>query len=92
MAKPTRWEDCTPGSNAVEERPWKSLAYFPEENGRSHHRASCPFCNTMMTVYVWSLRGGGKRCPNPDCRAMLGSHGGAFKLIDDSATTQGTTP
>jgi hypothetical protein len=48
--------------------------------GRSHHRAACPFCNQMMTIYIWSLRGGGKRCTNADCKAMLGSTGTAFKL------------
>ena len=33
----------------------------------------CPWCGDEVKVYVWSLHGGGKRCP---CGALIGGWGG----------------
>ena len=40
----------------------------------------CPFCTTEVKAYIWSLCGGGKRCP--DCKALFGSGGSAFQFTD----------
>ena len=39
--------------------------------GRTLVRGTCPFCQTSVEGYLWSISGSGKRCP--DCRALLGS-------------------
>lgn len=39
--------------------------------------AACPFCGAAVTLYVWSLCGGGKRCA---CGAKLYSGGAAERL------------
>ena len=36
--------------------------------GRTSIRIYCPFCNTAVTAYVWSLAGSGKKCPG--CNAI----------------------
>lgn len=41
--------------------------------GRSTITIRCPFCATQFEAFVWSLAGGGKRCPT--CRAFHGSYG-----------------
>jgi hypothetical protein len=38
-------------------------------------------CATRLEIYLWSLRGGGKRCENKECGALLGSGGLAYQLI-----------
>lgn len=46
------------------------------------HRSSntmyfnCPFCNTEVKAYVWSICGGGKRC---DCGALFGRSANAYQ-------------
>jgi hypothetical protein len=52
---------------------------FISEMGRRRARCDCPFCGTTFWVFVWSLSGGGKRCPN--CRSMFTSYGLAFPLV-----------
>lgn len=42
-------------------------------NGRSWCYIVCPFCQTRCRAYVWSLAGGGKKCP--DCGALHGNYG-----------------
>lgn len=51
---------------------------FISEMGRRRAQCDCPFCNARFTVYVWSLSGGGKKCPN--CGAMFGSMGVAYPI------------
>ncbi len=41
--------------------------------GRSYCYITCPFCNTEVKAYIWSLSGCGKRCPG--CGALHGSLG-----------------
>ena len=38
------------------------------EMGRSSIDIICPFCKTEFVAYIWSLCGGGKKCPS--CGAM----------------------
>lgn len=45
------------------------------EMGRSRVTAECPYCGEHLKVYLWSLAGGGKRCP---CGALITKYG-AFK-------------
>lgn len=39
---------------------------------------NCPFCATEVKAYVWSLCGGGKRCPS--CSAMFGGSGSGIQF------------
>lgn len=41
--------------------------------GRSFCYITCPFCHEQCKAYIWSLNGGGKRCPK--CRAMHTAYG-----------------
>lgn len=56
-----------------EDAETKPLAMSPgvSEFGRSTAFVTCPFCGRRTEVYIWSFTGGGKRCPNPECRAHL---------------------
>ncbi len=51
--------------------------------GKSFCRITCPFCHTAVTAYIWSLAGGGKRCPG--CGAMHGNYGTTAKVRDLAA-------
>ena len=33
------------------------------ENGRSTVFVECPFCQTEVEAFIWSLAGSGKKCP-----------------------------
>lgn len=46
------------------------------EMGRTRMDVQCPYCARVLTVYLWSFAGSGKRCP---CGARLSLHGGARK-------------
>lgn len=82
--KSTTWSDCIPDSNKVETQEWTVTRSISRPNGRTCVRTSCPFCTQSLLIYVWSLRGGGKRCENRDCGAMLGSGGTAYRLIAEA--------
>ncbi len=41
----------------------------------------CPFCTNMVKAYLWSLAGGGKRCP--DCGAIFSSWGTATRRVEE---------
>jgi hypothetical protein len=43
--------------------------------GRSTVQADCPFCTIRVTIYLWSLAGGGKKCTNNKCGAIFTSFG-----------------
>lgn len=53
-------------------RPYKS-SKGRTEHGRSTVVIECPFCQTKVTAYVWSLAGSGKKCP--ECGAIHGNYG-----------------
>ena len=48
-------------------RPFDVKNYAPAM-GRSSVEVTCPFCSEEFLAYVWSIHGGGKKCPN--CGAM----------------------
>lgn len=48
------------------ERPSSRIVYF-----------NCPWCETEIKAYVWSLNGGGKRC---ECGAIFSGRGHGYKL------------
>lgn len=59
-------------------RDWRALGPAISEMGRRRIEIECPFCFETFWAFVWSLAGGGKRCPN--CRAMHTSYGFAYPL------------
>lgn len=52
-------------------------------HGRSTVDITCPFCDTTQTAYVWSIRGGGKKCEGYNCDTMLTGTGRALKLFPE---------
>jgi hypothetical protein len=57
---------------------------YRAEFGRANGLLDCPFCGTTCRVYIWSLAGGGKKCPG--CGAV---HGGRWTT--KKIPTQNTT-
>jgi len=74
----TTWNDVSDKSVQIEEREYGRTGLMPVANGRSYFYADCPFCETQLRVYPWSLAGGGKRCY---CGALLASGGVAIKRL-----------
>ncbi len=70
----TTWNDVD--DPTIEERN-----YYRRDGGRQAGRSfiviECPFCVNDVETYLWSLAGGGKRCPW--CGAMLSHYGKAYK-------------
>ncbi len=64
---------------STEQRPWKQQGATQKEMGRSSITIPCPFCNTCLTVYLWSLHGKGKRC---SCGALLRKNQVAYKAAE----------
>jgi len=50
--------DCIGNEMRAHDRFHKS-----SEFGRNTCEIKCPFCGATVNAYVWSLAGGGKRCP-----------------------------
>ena len=48
------------------------------EMGKSRVLIECPFCLTQFWAYVWSISGGGKKCPN--CGSIHTSFGVAYPI------------
>lgn len=59
-------------------RRWTPIGSPVSEMGRRRIEIECPFCFVRFWAFVWSLSGGGKRCPN--CRAMHTSIGEAYPI------------
>lgn len=53
---------------------------YRSEHGKSRCDIKCPFCNWVVTAYVWSLSGSGKKCPS--CNAKH-AQGVSYKTIGD---------
>lgn len=49
-------------------REWRTIGAPVSEMGRRRIKIECPFCLSRFWAFVWSLSGGGKKCPN--CGAM----------------------
>lgn len=58
-------------------REFKVLARY-SEHGRTSIRIECPFCFARFLAFVWSISGGGKKCPN--CGAKHASFGLAYPI------------
>lgn len=57
-------------------------------HGRSQGQVKCPCCCSITDIYIWSFRGGGKRCSN--CNVLLGSMGayvGIEEITNDVSVT-----
>lgn len=54
----------------------KDCNYYSRPDGRSFYNITCPFCNSKIRAYAWSLSGVGKKCPN--CKAKVTSFGIAY--------------
>lgn len=50
---------------------------YRAEFGTANVQIRCPFCGTVTKAYVWSLTGGGKKCPG--CGAIHTGHGMTFR-------------
>jgi hypothetical protein len=79
----TTFADCAPDSDMVERRDYVSGGYSSGASGRSTIGITCPFCGAYFRAYIWSLCGGGKRCPDKRCGAIFGSIGQAARLKCD---------
>lgn len=53
-------------------KPYRHFNWVSEA-GRTRCEIECPFCGEVVTAYLWSLAGKGKRCPK--CKALHGYHG-----------------
>ncbi|MDQ9760245.1 hypothetical protein RFZ45_15320 [Acinetobacter baumannii] len=74
--KPIRFEDTRDiknKSSLCTEVTMREAKIIGESSahGKSYYKVECPFCLADFIAYKWSLRGGGKRCPN--CLAIMGS-------------------
>ena len=51
----------------VADLPWEDRVHDRYRGrsamGRSTVWITCPFCDTKVEAYIWSLAGSGKRCP-----------------------------
>jgi len=43
-------------------REIKTIYKTSNEFGRAKGVLQCPFCNSMVEFYIWSISGGGKKC------------------------------
>lgn len=48
------------------------------EMGKTRIQIQCPFCHEDFWAYIWSLAGGGKKCPK--CGAIHSNYGQAAPL------------
>lgn len=62
----------------IEKKQYDSFNYRADF-GRASIQVVCPFCNTRVTAYVWSMAGGGKKCPG--CGAMHTGFGLTIRKI-----------
>lgn len=73
-------------SDAADDERVETRQFFAyderSEMGRTNVQVDCPFCGSQVTVFVWSLAGGGKRC---QCGALFGSGGTAYHWADAGA-------
>lgn len=60
-------------------RDFTVLSRSAGARGRTTVRIRCPFCSTTFQAYVWSISGGGKKCPG--CGAMHASFGKASPVV-----------
>lgn len=61
----------------TQRRDFKAHSYH-SAMGRSSCKIDCPFCATRFIAFLWSLAGGGKKCPK--CGALHTSLGTAYPV------------
>lgn len=71
----TTWADVGGGLTEKKEHTRSSTSH---RFGRTSFNVTCPFCGSMVTAYLWSLSGGGKRCPG--CGGLHDALGFTHKL------------
>ena len=54
--------------------------YYPRANGGSYYEIICPFCNSDIIAYAWSLTGVGKKCENCKAKVILNYGTGEFEV------------
>jgi len=59
-------------SNSTETRKIDGYLRKWQEHGKTRVEVKCPFCQSRMTAYLWSLAGSGKKC---SCGAKMDSTG-----------------
>ena len=65
----------------VQERPYTTGGHV-RSMGKSSVVATCPFCASSVTIYLWSIAGNGKKLCS--CGAALHADGLARKLVEIS--------
>lgn len=75
---PVTSRDATNRPDDVVERAYGSSP-GPSDVGRAAVYIKCPFCDTWITAYLWSIAGGGKRCT---CGAFFNAYGTAYQWRD----------
>jgi hypothetical protein len=80
LRQPMKKPNVTKGDYNRSDNASRSFKMFDviSEMGKRRGSIDCPFCNFRFTAYVWSIAGGGKKCPN--CGAMHGSFGQAYPI------------
>ena len=82
------WRQVANGKGIVS-KPYRAHSHRAG-NDRPRHDIDCPFCDTTVTAYDWSIAGGGKRC---DCGAMFASrHGRAPTAYHFAAKAEAVQP
>lgn len=61
--------------DGTEVRKWAASWGYRADFGRASIKFKCPFCGEILTGYLWSLAGSGKKC---DC-GVLHTYGRSFK-------------
>lgn len=64
-------------------RDWRATGRVVSQMGRRRIEIECPFCLATFWAFVWSLAGGGKKCPT--CGALHVSFGSAHPIEGNEA-------
>lgn len=78
MPKKVTWNDIG-NEDTIVKRPFKVIKRVSLP-GTTYVILECPFCLTNVKVYVWSIRGGGKRC---QCGAMHSGLGNTYQFKEN---------
>lgn len=58
----------------------KDCNYYSKPNGGSFYKITCPFCNSDIIAYAWSLSSIGKKCDNCKAKVILNFRTGEFDV------------
>jgi len=65
-------------------KTFKVLSTGVKPPSSNYSIVECPHCQSRFRAYWWSIAGGGKKCENKACGAMLNSAGLAYPKIAKS--------